>query len=257
MEEELKKKFSDYYQYFEDIRRRLYNLVIFFIIFFVIGFFSSGQILKLIIKFFKLNNATLIVTSPFQFLDLAMSVGLYTGLIICLPLFIYYLYNFLKDGLNKKEKKFFFVLLPIGLVLFLAGFAYGFTVLYSVLNSIAAINLSLGIKNLWDINKFLSQIILTSVLLGLIFQFPIVLTFLVKTRIIDQKFLKEKRRHAIAAMFIFTSFLPPTDGLSLIIMVLPLIVIYEITIIVNYLMNRKSQINLPVNAEKNNYLIKI
>ncbi len=236
--EELKKKFSDYYQYFEDIRRRVYGLLVVFIIFFVVGFFSSGQILKLIVNFFKLENATIVTTSPFQFLDLAMSVGIYTGLVICLPLFIYHLYGFLKDGLNKKEKKLFFVLLPIGLTLFLTGFAYGFAVLYGTLNSIAAINLSLGIKNLWDINKFLLQIILTSALLGLIFQFPIVLTFLVKIGLIDPKFLRKKRRHAIVAMFMLTSLLPPTDGLSLIIMVLPLIVIYEATIWTNLIIGR-------------------
>lgn len=229
----IKKKLSDYYQYLEDIRRRLYNLVIVFIIFFVIGFFSSGQILRLIVSFFKLENAAIITTSPFQFLDLAMSVGIYTGIIICLPLFIYHLYGFLRDCLNRKEKKFFFVLLLIGLILFLMGVAYSFAILYSILDAIAAINLSLGIRNLWDINKFLSQIILTSALLGLIFQFPIVLTFLIKIGFIAPKFLREKRRHAIAAMFIFTSLLPPTDGLSLIIMVLPLIALYEITIMAN------------------------
>ncbi len=167
-----------------------------------------------------------------------MSVGIYTGLIICLPLFIYHLYGFLKDGLNNKEKKLFFILLPIGLTLFLAGFAYGFTVLYSTLNSIAAINLSLGVKNLWDINKFLSQIILTSALLGLIFQFPIVLTFLTKVGLLTPKFLKEKRRHAVVLMFVSTSLLPPTDGLSLMIMVLPLIVIYEATIWTNLIIGR-------------------
>ena len=248
--EELKRKFSDYYQYLEDIRRRLYRLVVVFIIFFIVGFFSSGQILKLIINLFKLENAAIVTTSPFQFLDLSMSVGIYTGLIICLPLLIYYLYGFLKDGLNRKEKKYFFVLLPIGLTLFWAGFVYGVVVLYSTLNSIAAINLSLGIKNLWDINKFLSQIILTSVMLGLIFQFPVVLTFLTKIGLVTPKFLKEKRRHAVAAMFIVTALLPPTDGLSLIIMVVPLLAIYEITIVVNYILSRKSQIGLFTKVEK-------
>lgn len=248
--EELKKNFPEYFQYLEEIRQKLFSLVVVFIIFFVVGFFSSGQILKLIVNLFKLENAAIVTTSPFQFLDLAMSVGIYTGLIICLPLFIFYLYNFLKDGLNKKEKNYFFVLLPIGVALFLAGFIYSFAVLYLTLNSIAAINLSLGVKNLWDIGKFLSQIIQTSVLLGLIFQFPVVLIFLTKTGLIAPKFLKEKRRHAVAMMFIFTSLLPPTDGLSLVIMVLPLIVLYEITLVVNFILNRKNQISLPVKVEE-------
>lgn len=251
--EGFEKKIAVYYPYLEDIRRRLFNLVIFFIIFFVIGFCFSGQILKVIVNFFKLQDATIVTSSPFQFFDLAMSVGIYTGLIICFPLFIYHLYSFLKDGLNQNEKKVFFILLPIGLVLFLAGFAYSFAILYFTLNSIATINVGLGMQNFWDINKFLLQIILTSVLLGVIFQFPIVLTFLVKIGVITSKFLKEKRRHAVVVIFILTSLLPPTDGLSLVIMVLPLIALYEITIMTNRILSHGEQIRrmkLPVKVKK-------
>ncbi len=223
---------SEYYRYLEDIRRRLYNLVIAFIIFFFVGFLCSGQILKLVIGAFHLQSAEIVTTSPFQSLDLAMSVGMYTGLVICLPLFVYHLYGFLRDGLNRGEKRFFFLLLPAAAGLFLVGFAYGFAILYFTLDTIAAYNASLGIRNLWDISKFLMQLILTSALLGVIFEYPMVLLFLVKVGLITPKFLREKRRHAVAAMFILTSLLPPTDGLSLVIMVLPLIVIYEITIII-------------------------
>lgn len=238
------KNLPAYYQYLEDIRRRLYNLVIAFIIFFFVGFLNSGPILKFIVRIFKLENADIVTTSPFQFLDLAMSVGIYTGLILCTPLFIYHVYGFLKDGLNKNEKKFFFLLLPMSFGLFVTGFLYSFAILYFTLGSVAAFNVSLGIKNLWDISKFLLQIILTSALLGVIFQFPIILTFLAKLGVISATFLQEKRRHAVALMFILTSLLPPTDGLSLLIMVVPLIVIYEITIRVTLLVERRGPVRL-------------
>lgn len=251
--EGLEQKIAVYYPFLEDIRRRLFNLVIFFIIFFVLGFCLSGQILRIIVGFFKLQDAAIVTSSPFQFFDLAMSVGIYTGLIICFPIFIYHLYNFLKDGLNANEKKVFFILLPVGLILFLAGFAYSFAILYFTLNSIATINVGLGMQNFWDINKFLLQIILTSVLLGVIFQFPIVLTFLIKVGVITSRFLKEKRRHAIVVIFICTSLLPPTDGLSLIIMTLPLMVLYEATIMTNVVLrygDQERRLVIPVKTKK-------
>lgn len=253
--EELNKKFSDYYQYLDDLRKSIYHLVFVFIIFFVVGFFGSGQILKLIIKFFNVKNAVIVTTSPFQFLDLAMSIGVYVGLVVCFPLLVYYLYDFLKSGLNRNEKKFFFLILPICLFLFVVGFSYGFSVLYFTLGSIATLSLGLGMQNLWDINTFLSQIIMTSALLGLIFEFPIVLTFLVKIRIITPSFLKSKRRHAYFTMFVITSLLPPTDGLSLIIMVVPLIIIFEITVVINSIIYRNqmylSQENFKIQANQN------
>jgi sec-independent protein translocase protein TatC len=231
---------SEYGQYLDEIWRRLYNLVIVFVILFVIGFSFSGVILKFIISAFNLQNATIIATSPFQFFDLAITVGMYASFVLCVPLFLFHLYMFLKDGLKNKEKNFFIFLLPIGLILFCLGFAYGVVVLYFTLNSIAVINIGLGIKNFWDISIFLSQIILTSILLGLVFQFPIILTFFTKNKILDTSFLRNKRRHAIVIMFIVTSLLPPTDGFSLLVMVLPLIVLYEITILINsvYFLNR-------------------
>ncbi len=236
----------DYYRYLEDIRQRVRRLVMVFIAFFFVGLIASGPILKFIIRVFTLDNADIVATSPFQFFDLAMSVGLYTALIVCAPLFVYQFYRFLRDGLHDRERRFFFILLPVSIALFLIGFAYSFAILYLTLDSIAAFNVGLGIQNLWDINRFLSQIIFTSALLGVIFQYPIVLTFLVKVGMLSVRFLREKRRHAIAIMFILTSFLPPTDGLSLIVMVLPLIITYEITIWVNSFLERKKQFRLIV-----------
>lgn len=248
--EGLKQKFSEYFQYIDDIRRRAYALIILFLIFFTVGFFCASRILGLIIELIKVQNVTIVTTSPFQFINLSMSVGMFAALILCLPIAVFQLYGFLKDGLNKKEKRYFFILLPISLLLFLIGFGYGFAILYFCLDMIAKINVGLGVSNFWDINQFLSQIIFTAALLGLVFQFPIVLTALIKIRIIDPKFLKSKRRHAIALMFILVSLLPPTDGLSLIIMVLPLIAIYEITILVNSIFNRNVSINSFTKVEK-------
>ena len=120
--ESFQEKFSGYYDYFDNIRKRLYSLSIVFCIFFVAGFFEAGNILRAIMSIFHLGNVAIVTTSPFQFLDLATKVGLYTGLIFCLPLLLYHTYDFLKDGLMKKERKLFFVLLPISFGLFALGF---------------------------------------------------------------------------------------------------------------------------------------
>jgi sec-independent protein translocase protein TatC len=105
--------------------------------------------------------------------------------------------------------------------------------MYYALVILAKINISIGIQNVWDIGMFLSQIIMTSTLLGVLFQFPIVATFILKTEIITVDNLRDKRRVAVLIIFIFTSLLPPTDGLSLVAMALPLVLLYEVTIFVN------------------------
>jgi sec-independent protein translocase protein TatC len=140
---------------------------------------------------------------------------------------------FLRPALTKREKGLFFSLVPVTFILFVLGFSYGFAIMYYALVILAQINVNIGIQNIWDIGMFLSQIVLTSTLLGVLFQFPIVFTFIIRSGLVEVKFLREKRRIAVLIIFIFTSLLPPTDGLSLIAMALPLVLLYEVTILIN------------------------
>ena len=113
------------------------------------------------------------------------------------------------------------------------GFSYGFFILYYSLGLLAAINISLGIANIWNISQFLSQIFITAALLGLVFEFPLLLTLFIKLGITTPQTLKNKRRIAYFCIFCITALLPPTDVLSLVAMVLPLVLLYEATILLN------------------------
>lgn len=226
-------KFEQYYPYLEEIRRRIFVVFIWFLVLFVLGFFLTVPLFRLVKGYFLIKGASIVTTSPFQFIDLAMSTGMFIALVGTLPLLLYQIFSFLKTGLTTREKRKFLVYIPATLILFVFGFSYGFFTLYSTFDAIAQVNVGLGIQNYWDISKFLSQIFITSVLLGILFQFPLILSFLIKMDLFEVKFLRKKRRHAIVVIFVITSLLPPTDGVSLVVMVLPLIFLYEVTIFMN------------------------
>ncbi len=229
----IKKIFTDYVEYLDEIRRAVYQLTIIFILVFILGFFLTTPLVHFFVQFLSIKNVTLTTTSPFQLVDLAMNVGIFFALIVTLPLCVYKIYSFVRSGLLPSERRMFLWLLPIVLILFIVGFTYGFVALYYALKLIADVNIGLGVVNLWDISQFISQIVLTSTFLGVIFEFPIVVTVCIRLGLVNVNFLKSKRRHAWVAIFILVSLLPPTDGLSLVVMSVPLIVIYEVTIIVN------------------------
>lgn len=251
--ENLSQKFSEYYEYFFDIRKRLYSIAIVFFLFFIVGFFEAGNILRLIIGLFGLQNASIVTTSPFQFLSLATTIGMYFGLLVCSPLVLYHVYDFLKDGLTAKEKKLFFVLLPIGLALFVCGFSYCFTILYFYLKSVSTVNLAFGLKNVWDISTFLSQIIVASVCLGLVFQFPIILTFLIRVGLVRVEYLREKRIYAISAIFIFVGFLPPPDIFSTFLEAIPLVLLYQLALWANSPVFLKQPHKLHIGQTESDY----
>lgn len=234
------KHLETFLPYLEDLRRRLYWSTIIFGIVFIGGFFSSAFVLKHFISFFNIKDVLIATTSPFQFADLAVDIGFFFAIIITLPLVIFHVYSFLRPALTSREKKWFVLSIPLSLLLFVSGFLYGFLILYYSFQLLAELNESLGIKNIWDIGSFLSQIFITSSLLGIVFQFPLILSFGIKLQIIHSSFLKQKRRVALFIIFVIVSLLPPTDGLSLIAMALPLIILYEATILINT--NKKNHV---------------
>lgn len=230
---EIESNIQKFLPYLEDIQSRLYYSTIISVVAFFIGFFSSGKILKLFIKYFEIDNVIIATTSPFQFANVAVNIGIFVALLTALILFMYHFFMFASNALTKKELQKLFFSIPISLFLFLIGFAYGFSILFYSFTLLAKVNQSLGIQNIWDISLFMSQIAITSALLGLIFQLPLILSILIKLKVVTVDFLRSKRRVFILLLCILTSLLPPTDGLSLIAMALPLYLLYEVTIFIN------------------------
>ena len=230
---DFQKSIKKYGVYFEELRQRLVTLTKLFVLVFAVGFFTTSPAIRFMMKNLNIDGVTIVTTSPFQLIELAMSVGFFVACIITVPIFIYHLYSFLKSGLLPKERNLFILSLPVGFGLFLLGFFYGIGILYYGIKLIAKVNIGLGISNYWNISSFISQIVLTSSLLGLIFLFPIVINFLIRLNILNINFLRKKRKHAVVVIFLIVSLLPPTDGLSLILMAAPLLLIFELTVLFN------------------------
>ncbi len=217
----------------EDLRRRLYHGVILFAVFFVVGFSSTGIILKKILDLVHLDQVTITTHSPFEFIDISMDFGFFFAIIVCVPYIIYSFYIFIVPALTKNEQIKLLKSIPLSAGLFIIGFSYGFFILYYALEALAFVNTNLGIANFWNIGQFLSQMFITSALLGLVFEFPLILTLLIKLGIITPETLRNHRRAAYFLIFCFVALLPPTDGLTLIAMALPLVVLYEVTVLLN------------------------
>ncbi|KKR02133.1 MAG: Sec-independent protein translocase, TatC subunit [Candidatus Yanofskybacteria bacterium GW2011_GWA1_39_13] len=217
----------------EELWGRLFRVVILFATFFVIGFFFAGPVLKKILEFVHLDQVTIAASSPFQFIEIAMDFGFFLAIMVCVPYIIYSFYSFIVPALTKNEQIKLLKSIPLSAALFIVGFSYGFFILNYALEALASVNISLGIANFWNVGQFLSQIVITSALLGFIFEFPLLLSLLIKLGIITPEILKKQRRIAYFLMFSFTALLPPTDVLSLIAMALPLMLLYEVTILLN------------------------
>jgi len=224
---------SKYLPYLQDIQRKLTTLLVVILISGLSGFFYYQKILSFILKIFNLEGITIVLSSPYQFIDLAINTGIATGVVVAFPLLIYYVLQFLRPALAVKEFKLLLRLAPLALVLFILGFAFGIWVMQFVINIYSQTALDFNVSNIWDISRFFSQTIIMGVSLGLVFELPIVVTLLIKAKLIKKKTISNNRRFVYAGILVLAALLPPNDVISLSILTIVPLLLFEIALLLN------------------------
>ncbi len=236
---QLKAVIDKYSPFLKEIRKRVYFTLSVFAVSTIVGFVFYENIIKFLIDTLSLSGINLVFTSPFQFINLAIACGATTGLVIVFPLIIYQLLSFLRPALKNKEYKMIVGFFPFSLGLFLIGFLFGALIMKWQIQIFLTRSVSLGIGNILDISDLLATVLLTSVLMGIGFQFPIVLLLLMRIGIIKPNQLSKKRSWVYIGSFIFALLLPPDSILADVILSLPLIILFEVTLILNSILERR------------------
>lgn len=236
---ELNELISKYSPYLAEIRKRILVILCVFAVGMIIGFTYYELFIKFLIDILNLKGLNIVFTSPFQFISLAISCGVATGLVLIFPLLIYQIFSFLKPALKKKEYRLVIGSLPFSILLFLIGFSFGFLIMKWQIQIFLERSLSLGIGNILDISRLLSTVILTSTLMGIGFQFPVILLLLMRISIIKHDQLSKKRQWVYLGSFMFAILLPPDSILADILLSLPLLILFELTLILNHIFEKR------------------
>lgn len=229
----LKAVVAKYSPFLVEVRKRILFTLSVFAVATLVGFFFYEKIIKFLIDILGLRGVNIVFTSPFQFINLAISCGVATGLVLTFPLLIIQILSFLKPALKEKEYKMIVRFLPFSLFLFLIGFAFGALIMKWQIEIFLARAIAIGIGNIIDISRLLTTILLTSALMGIGFQFPIVLFLFLRVGIIKSYQLTKRRPWVYLGSFIFAVLLPPDSILADILLSLPLIIMFELTLVLN------------------------
>lgn len=239
MSSELATLKSKYFPFLKEIRKRIFFTLYFFIATMFAGFIFYERIIKFLIDLLSLKGINIVFTSPFQFINLSISCGVATGLIMVFPIIIAQVLSFLKPALREREYKMVVGFLPFSIILFLIGFTFGSLIMKWQIDIFLTRSVSLGIGNMLDISRLLSTVLITSALMGIGFQFPIVLLLLMRIGIINRQQLVKFRPWVYLGSFIFAMLLPPDSILADILLTLPLIILFEFTLMLNHIFVRK------------------
>jgi len=222
-----------YLPYLQEIQKKLVTLLVVILVSGLFGFFYYQKILDVVLNIFNLDGITIILSSPYQFIDLSINTGIAMGVIVSFPLLIYYIMGFLKPALAPKEYKLISQLVPLTIALFILGFIFGAWVMQFVINIYSKTAIDLNVSNLWDISRFFSQTIIMGLCLSLMFELPMVMTLLIKLKLVKKEAISHNRRYVYAGILILAALLPPNDVISLSILTLVPVFLFELALLLN------------------------
>jgi len=178
---------------------------------------------------------------PFGQLMLYFEVAMVGGVILSLPNIFYQLWKFISPALRKSERRYISAIVIFSTLCFLLGISFSYFIMLPMSLKFAAQFGSASIKNVFAIDEYMSIIISIMLGSGVVFELPMVSFFLTKIGILTPAFMRKYRRHAIVLIFIAAAFLSPgTDPVSQLILAAPLVLLYEISIIISKLARKKS-----------------
>lgn len=167
-------------------------------------------------------------TEPFM---VSIKVGIFVGAVIALPIVFYHFWRFVTPGLMENEKRIFIPALLASVGLFVGGAALAF---FFVLPFGLKFFLSFSTEALQPmitINDYFSFAIQVTLMFGLVFETPLVILILAWLGILPTRILKKYRRHAIALMAVISAIMTPADVVSMLLMLVPLYLLFEISVI--------------------------
>lgn len=162
-----------------------------------------------------------------------LKVSFISGLVLSSPWVIYQLWLFVAAGLYPHEKKYVYIYLPVSIFLFLGGVLFCFFAVFPVaLNFMLQYNDYMEVEPQIRLSDWINFAVMFPLMFGISFQLPLVMLFLERISVFEVQTYREKRRLAILAIAIVSMILTPTpDPLSMLTMMFPLLVLYELGIV--------------------------
>jgi sec-independent protein translocase protein TatC len=238
----------------EELRKRLITGFIAIGVGFVVSFGFKERLFNILvqplIKVMK-DGETLIYTGLPEAFFTYLKVSLLTGLIVASPILLYQFWMFVAPGLYRKERSLMVPIVILSSFFFIGGALFGYFVVFPWGFKFFMGFATETIRPLPSMKEYFGFSAKLLLAFGLVFELPLVLTFMAKLGIVSVDFLKKNRKYALLLFFAGAAILTPPDVITQVLMALPLMVLYEISIIGAKIFGKKKpEENKSKDAEK-------
>jgi len=201
--------------------------------------FLTYKVLCNISRFLGFADALCLTESPFSLMNISMSgqfsahitTSIFAGFILAFPYVFWEMWCFLRPALHDREIKLAKGIVFFSSLLFMFGIVFGYYVVAPLsVNFLGSYQVSSTVANQISLTSFISTVTTVSFANGIIFELPILVYFLTKIGLLTPEFMRVYRKHAMVITLILSAIITPPDITSQILVSLPLIVLYEISI---------------------------
>ncbi|MDZ5474440.1 twin-arginine translocase subunit TatC [Bacillus sp. 31A1R] len=228
------------YEHIGELRKRLVFAVVFFFIATVISFFLAEP---LIVYLQKADEAKELTMNAFRLTDpikIYMQFAFLIAFVLTSPFLLYQLWSFISPGLYEKERRVTLSYIPISVFLFITGIAFSYFVLFPfVVEFMTRVANRLDINQVIGINEYFQFLFQLTIPFGLLFQLPVIIMFLTRLGIVTPMFLSKIRKYSYFVLLVIAAFITPPELLSHMMVTVPLLLLYEVSIIISRVSYKK------------------
>lgn len=238
-----------------ELRDRLMKAVIAIVVLFVPCAIFSDELFSAIAQplISKMPKGTsMIATSITAPVMAPLKLSLLTGLFLAMPYVLYQVWAFVAPGLYKHEKRFAIPLMISSIILFYAGVAFAYFVVFPLMFAFLTGAAPLGVQVMTDMSNYLDFVLLLFFAFGIAFEIPIATVLLAATGLVKIETMTKNRGYIVLGIFVLAAFLTPPDAVSQSFMAVPMYLLYEVGIVMSrvLLKNRMTRAEADRQAEE-------
>jgi sec-independent protein translocase protein TatC len=229
----------------QELRRRLIICLAAVAAGILIAFIFADQLFAILIR--PAGNVSLIFVEVTEMLSTYMQVCLIGGIIIAMPVLVYELIAFVSPALNPGEKKSLWIILPFILLMFAGGVLFGYFVLIPpAMQFLLSIGAGIATPQI-RIGNYISLVSRLLLAIGLVFETPVITTFLARLGVLSSKWLAAQWKWAVILAFVLGAVITPTiDPVNQTLVAVPLIILYLLSILLARLVEKRKNTPLEV-----------
>jgi sec-independent protein translocase protein TatC len=212
--------------------------------------FYTYTILCTISEYFGLEDSFCFNELPFRIQSRTMAgqfsahiwTSITAGFIIAFPYVIYQFWAFIAPGLQSNERKTARGFIFVTSILFFIGVLFGYYVITPLsINFLGSYAVSAEVFNDFDLSSYIGLVRASVLASGLIFELPVIIYFLTKVGLVTPEFLRKNRKYALVFILILSALITPPDIASQVIVAIPVLVLYEVSIFISKFVLRKQR----------------